>query len=226
MLERGMKTPQSTCANPSNAELIATLKRLAARERTATTELLRSLMEFDARRLYLGEGFPSLFAYCTQVLHYAEHAALNRIEVARTARRLPVLLQHIADGRLHLTGVRLLAPFVRSRCCSWTSSGGSSRRRQRRGTLASGTTPDATSQRQCVGKSGNVTAVSAPSSVHTADAPNVDSWSSTTSSHSQSAARRRPWRFRGKTQDRNPAGCRRGSERVQVASVPLRAASV
>ena len=88
------------------------LKRFVANEREATTEFLRSLMEFDARRLYLGEGHSSLFAYCTQVLHYAEHAALNRIEVARAARRLPALLEHIADGRLHLTGARLLAPHL------------------------------------------------------------------------------------------------------------------
>ena len=69
-------------------------------------------MEFDARRLYLGEGYPSLFAYCTQVLHYAEYAALNRIEVARAARRLPALLDHIAQGSLHITGARMLAPHL------------------------------------------------------------------------------------------------------------------
>ena len=112
MLEKGMTTTQSLGATLSDADLIAKLKRLVANEREATTELLRSLMEFDARRLYLGEGYPSLFAYCTQVLHYAEHAALNRIEVARAARRLPALLEHIADGRLHLTGARLLAPHL------------------------------------------------------------------------------------------------------------------
>ena len=88
------------------------MRQLVARERDATADVLRSLIEFDTRRLYLGEGYPSLFAYCTQVLHYAEHAALNRIEVARAARRVPVLLEHIADGSLHLTGARLLAPHL------------------------------------------------------------------------------------------------------------------
>ena len=112
MLEKGMTTTQSLGATLSDADLIAKLKRLVGMSVRATTELLRSLMEFDARRLYLGEGYPSLFAYCTQVLHYAEHAALNRIEVARAARRLPALLEHIADGRLHLTGARLLAPHL------------------------------------------------------------------------------------------------------------------
>ena len=107
-----MTTVQSQSPHLSDAELIVKLNRLVAKERQATTEVLRSLMEFDARRLYLGEGYPSLFVYCTQVLQYAEHAALNRIEVARTARRHPILLEHIADGRLHLTGARLLAPHL------------------------------------------------------------------------------------------------------------------
>ncbi len=93
-----MKTAESSDARLSNGDLIAKVKRLVASEREATTELLRSLMEFDARRLYFGEGYPSLFAYCTRVLHYAEHAALNRIEVARAAKRLPVLLEHIAQS--------------------------------------------------------------------------------------------------------------------------------
>ena len=112
MLEKGMKTAQSQGPHDLDAELIAKLKRLVAKEREATADVLRSLMEFDTRRLYLDEGYPSLFAYCTQVLHYAEHAALNRIEVARTARHHPILLEHIADGRLHLTGARLLAPHL------------------------------------------------------------------------------------------------------------------
>jgi hypothetical protein len=91
-------------------DLIAELTHLVAGERTATGRVLRSLIEFDARRLYLTQGYSSLFAYCIHALHYAEHAALNRIEVARAARRLPCVLEQIEAGRLNLTGARLLAP--------------------------------------------------------------------------------------------------------------------
>jgi len=69
-------------------------------------------MEFDARRLYLAQGYSSLFTYCTQALHYAEHAALNRIEVARAARRFPSLLEHIDAGTLNISGARLLVPHL------------------------------------------------------------------------------------------------------------------
>jgi 5-methylcytosine-specific restriction endonuclease McrA len=93
-------------------ELIAEVRRLAGCERHATARLISALAELDARRLYLGQGCSSMFTYCTQVLHLAEHAAYNRIEAARAARRFPVVLTHLADGSVHLSAVRLLAPHL------------------------------------------------------------------------------------------------------------------
>jgi hypothetical protein len=69
-------------------------------------------MELDARRLYLGEGYSSLFTYCTQALHLADGAAYNRIETARAARRFPPILEGLEDGSLTLTTIRLLAPHL------------------------------------------------------------------------------------------------------------------
>ena len=69
-------------------------------------------MELDARRLYLGDGYSSLFTYCTQALHLAEGAAYNRIEAARVARRFPAILTALEEGALTLTAVRLLAPHL------------------------------------------------------------------------------------------------------------------
>lgn len=93
-------------------ELVAEVGRRAGRERQATADLIRALIEFDRRRLYLGEGYSSLFAYCTSVLHYSEHSAFNRIEVARAAARWPQLLACLEDGSLHLAGARVLAPHL------------------------------------------------------------------------------------------------------------------
>jgi hypothetical protein len=95
-----------------DAELVIEVGRRAGRERQATADLIRVLIEFDRRRLYLGEGYSSLFAYCTSVLHYSEHSAFNRIEVARAAARWPQLLACLEDGSLHLAGARLLAPHL------------------------------------------------------------------------------------------------------------------
>ena len=99
-------------AHLSDPELIAEVSRLAASEQRATAALVSALAELDARRLYLGQGCSSMFTYCTEVLHLAEHAAFNRIEAARVARRFPIILELLVDGRIHLSTVRLLAPHL------------------------------------------------------------------------------------------------------------------
>jgi hypothetical protein len=96
-------------ATLTDRELLARVKSLAAKECDATADLIASLAELDERRLYLAEGFPSLFVYCVRVLHLTEHAAYNRIEVARTARQWPIIFQMIAHGSVTLTAVRLLS---------------------------------------------------------------------------------------------------------------------
>ena len=96
----------------SDRELVQELTRRAACERHATADSIRTLIEFDRRQLYLAQGYPSLFAYCTGALHYSEYAAFNRIEVARAAARWPQLLASLEDGSLHLAGARLLAPHL------------------------------------------------------------------------------------------------------------------
>lgn len=96
----------------SDDELSEALTVLARNERATTIELVRVLMEFDGRQLYLREGYASMYAFCTQVLGLEEGAAYNRIEVARVARRHPVVLEALEAGELTLTSVRVLAPYV------------------------------------------------------------------------------------------------------------------
>jgi hypothetical protein len=107
-----MTSTMHAFAQLSDDELLASVKRLAATERRATAALVRSLMELDVRRLYLGEGYSSLFTYCAQALHLAEGAAYNRIEAARAARRFPAVLTALEEGSVTLTAVRLLAPHL------------------------------------------------------------------------------------------------------------------
>ncbi len=92
--------------------LLDRVRELAARARLSTAELVAHLAEVDLRRLYLGRGCSSMFTYCTEVLHLSESAAYTRIEVARAVRRLPRLLQLLADGSLSLTAIRRLASVL------------------------------------------------------------------------------------------------------------------
>src|SRR5918993_1669996 len=112
-----LQTIMSLFADLSDEQLLAELSRLAMHERQATTALIRCLMEVDARRLYLPQGYSSMFAFCTQALHLSEHAAYGRIEVARAARRLPALLPRIEDGSLTVTNARMLAPHMTDDNC-------------------------------------------------------------------------------------------------------------
>ena len=96
----------------SDSVLVSEAKRLAQNERDVTAHLVAHLAEIDARRLYLGEGFPSLFAYCREVLGLSEQSTYNRIEAARAARTFPLILDMLSDADLTLATVRLVAPHL------------------------------------------------------------------------------------------------------------------
>lgn len=102
----------ASAARLPDRKLIKHIKRLARRERRATADLIAHLAILDERRLYLGEGWASLFTYCTKVLHLSEHAAYGRIEAARAARRFPEILEMLASGSVNLTTITLLAPHL------------------------------------------------------------------------------------------------------------------
>ncbi len=79
----------------------------------ATATLIAHLAELESRNLHLAQGFRSIFGYCRHVLHCSEHEAYNRMHAVHAARRFPVILGLLAEGLLHLTAVRLLAPHLR-----------------------------------------------------------------------------------------------------------------
>jgi len=101
-----------TPSHLTNTELAEELLRLARSGRETTVCLVTHLAEFEARDLHLAAGFPSLFAYCTEVLRLSEHEAYHRILAARTARKHPRILAMLREGRLSLTTVRLIAPLL------------------------------------------------------------------------------------------------------------------
>jgi len=96
----------------SDAELVARVKGLVASERDATAHLVAHLAELDTRDVHLREGYRSLYVYCRDALGLSEGESYNRIEVARAARRFPVILEMLATGAINLTAARLLAPHL------------------------------------------------------------------------------------------------------------------
>ena len=101
-----------SAARLTDVELLNAAVRAAADERRATAELIALLAELDSRKLYLGEGFSSLFTYCRYRLHLSEFAAYGRIEAARVVRRFPMVLARLAESAVTLTSIGLLAPHL------------------------------------------------------------------------------------------------------------------
>jgi hypothetical protein len=77
-----------------------------------TAAVLAHIAEVDARRLYAPVGYPSMHAYCVGELRLSEDAAFRRIRAARAGREFPTLFAALADGRLHLAAMSLLAPHL------------------------------------------------------------------------------------------------------------------
>jgi hypothetical protein len=92
--------------------LLRNLATIVARDRGITAVLLAHIAEVDVRRLHVPAGYASMHAYCVEELHLSEDAASKRIQAARAARRFPALFQAVAEGRIHLAGVCLLAPHL------------------------------------------------------------------------------------------------------------------
>ncbi len=110
VVENSMKITHASTLN--DAALVSALTRLACNEREAMVALIVHLAEFDSRRLYVGLGFQSTWAYCMEVLRLSEDATCNRIETARMARKYPVVLDMLETGALSPTTARLLAKRV------------------------------------------------------------------------------------------------------------------
>jgi len=72
--------------------------------------MLLHLAEVIRRRLWADEGYPSMFEFCVSGLHMSEGVALKRIQAAKTAEEFPAIHALVAQGRLHLSAICMLAP--------------------------------------------------------------------------------------------------------------------
>ena len=96
----------------SDDELLARLSDVSKQSRRVEAVLVAHIAEVDRRRLYASEALPSMFRYCTDVLHLSEAAAYRRIRAARLSRKYPVVLTMLEDGRIHLCGLALLSKHL------------------------------------------------------------------------------------------------------------------
>lgn len=96
----------------SDRELRERLSAAVSTERAASAEVIFHLAELDRRKLYLEDACSSLFAYCLERLGYSEDGATKRVRVSRLVQRFPQVLDELASGEVHLTGLFLLSGYL------------------------------------------------------------------------------------------------------------------
>jgi hypothetical protein len=97
-------------AHLSDRELLAKTRELVGRSNQVFAALLAHLAEVDARGLHRTRACASLYTYCIYELRFSEDAAARRAGAAKLVKRFPLLLEAIAHGELHLTGLLMLGP--------------------------------------------------------------------------------------------------------------------
>src|SRR6187402_2903795 len=99
-------------AHLSDRELLAKTRELVGRSNQLFAALLAHLAEVDARGLHRTRACASLYTYCIYELRFSEDAAARRAGAAKLVKRFPLLLDAIAHGELHLTGLLMLGPHL------------------------------------------------------------------------------------------------------------------
>jgi hypothetical protein len=96
----------------SDSELLASTRRLVGTSNQLFAALLAHLAEVEARGIHRTRACSSLYAYCIYELRFSEDAAARRSGAAKLVKQFPILLDAVANGELHLTGLLLLGPHL------------------------------------------------------------------------------------------------------------------
>jgi hypothetical protein len=99
-------------AHLSDSELLSNTRSLVDRSNQVFAALLAHLAEVEARGLHRTRACASLYTYCIYELRFSEDAAARHAGAAKLVKRFPLLLDAIANGELHLTGLLMLGPHL------------------------------------------------------------------------------------------------------------------
>jgi hypothetical protein len=94
--------------NYSRHDIKTSLSRAIKQEHKALRDLLFWLGLYDAKALFLEDGYSSIYNALTTGHGYSEGAAMRRIKTSRLARRHPEILEFIEAGDLTLTVLGLI----------------------------------------------------------------------------------------------------------------------
>lgn len=96
----------------SDSEVLAGARRVVGTSNQLLADLLAHLAEVEARGIHRLKACASLYTYCIYELRFSEDEAFRRASAARWAKTFLPLLDAVAAGELHLTGLLMLAPHL------------------------------------------------------------------------------------------------------------------
>lgn len=86
--------------------------QVAASYKRAEADLVSALQEVENKRVFIHQGYTSLFNYSVQALGLSESVTANFITVARKAREIPALQRAIQAGELSVSKARKITPVL------------------------------------------------------------------------------------------------------------------
>ncbi|HVY26071.1 MAG TPA: hypothetical protein VHB79_05940, partial [Polyangiaceae bacterium] len=102
----------ASLAQLSDEELLASTRRLVGKSNQLLAALLLHLAEVELRGVHRIRRCASLYTYCIYELRFSEDAAARRSAAAHWVKQFPALLDAVADGELHLTGLLMIGPHL------------------------------------------------------------------------------------------------------------------
>jgi hypothetical protein len=107
-----MKKALSPFAALSDNQIVRKGDRAVHSRHDLAVVLLDCLVEIERRELYLKEGYPSLFAYCTDRWNYSPPKAGRTIAAARCVRAYPEVRTLLMEHRITVCGVSRIAGIL------------------------------------------------------------------------------------------------------------------
>jgi hypothetical protein len=101
----------------ADQDVLSGTRRVVGASNQLCADLLAHLAEIEARGIHRAKACSSLYTYCIYELRFSEDAAFRRSSAARWVKAFPVLLDAVASGELHLTGLLMLGPHLTAANC-------------------------------------------------------------------------------------------------------------
>ena len=111
-MESSLRSLVRQLAALPDPEFVTAVQEEFGKGRSQAVREVIHLIELDRRGIARRTAYPTLYKYCVHVLRLSEDSAMKRVQTAKAARRAPGILDALADGRLHLAGVALIAPYM------------------------------------------------------------------------------------------------------------------